>query len=225
MLSVLEVLKGFSWIFFTNWLVCDSFKKKKTRAQIVLEIWKSSSQFQSPVKYEHFSRRSFPISANINTIRIIINRSWQIWKSDLDFGSREAYSERVLIFINACDPPIGDRSNRSFIAEKSELDGSKTVNSTKTAAVWLSIHLFSSNTLITFIAERELYPSSATYPPPSNIAMTPLNGLSWRLSLVWYLQGLGHSRSSSKLEKKMVEFWIVSHPGLLYGDVLSSSLV
>ena len=129
---------------------------------------------------------------------MIISRSWQIWKSDLESGSGEAYSDRVLIATVASDPPIGDLSNRSLIAEKSELEGSKMVNSTKTATVRSSIHTSSSNTLVTLTAERELYPRSAMYPPPTNVAITPPKGLRLRSSDARYRHGRGHSFSSSK---------------------------
>ena len=159
MLSVLDVAKGFSWSFFTYWLVRDSLRKKNTKEQMVLVICRSSSQFHICLKYEHFSRRSLPISAKKKTMRTIMSRSWQIWNVDRNSGG--AYRERVFIVIATFDPPVGDLSNRSLTVEKSELEGSKMVNSVKIAAVRSSIHSSFSNTPITFNAVRELYPRSA----------------------------------------------------------------
>lgn len=57
----------------------------------------------------------------------------------MELGLDEVYSDRVLIDILILDLFVGNFLNRSFIVEKSELDGLKMVNLVKIVMVRLLI--------------------------------------------------------------------------------------
>lgn len=57
----------------------------------------------------------------------------------MELGLDEVYSDRVLIDILVLDLFVGNFLNRSFIVEKSELDGLKMVNLMKIVMVRLLI--------------------------------------------------------------------------------------
>lgn len=57
----------------------------------------------------------------------------------MELGLDEVYSDRVLIDILVLDLFVGNFLNRSFIVEKSELDGLKMVNLVKIVMVRLLI--------------------------------------------------------------------------------------
>lgn len=57
----------------------------------------------------------------------------------MELGLDEVYSDRVLIDILVLDLFVGNFLNRSFIVEKSELDGLKMVNFVKIVMVRLLI--------------------------------------------------------------------------------------